>query len=125
MTRKSEPTHTQGMTWLGKVRLRALVAVIGVPIALVATISALPVWVMVPIVVAAVTVTVSRLTSGMQKQTCWTCGEDLSAQGHGVHGLACPHCGTLNMFGPMGDPGDLLAESDDEDDDAGDRSKIV
>lgn len=112
--KKPEARSGNGMTWLGKARLRALVAVIGVPIALVATISALPVWVMVPIVVAAVTVTVSRVTSGMQRQTCWTCGQDLSGQGHGVHGLACPHCGTLNQFEPRGDPGDL--PFDDQDD---------
>lgn len=121
MTSKREPRHTQGMTWLGKVRLRALVAAIGVPIALVATISALPMWVMVPIVVAALTMTVSRVTSGMQRQTCWTCGQDLSKESHGAHGLACPHCGTLNMFEPMGDPTDLLADADD-DEDAPDRS---
>lgn len=115
------------MTWLGKVRLRAIVAVIGVPIALLATISALPMWVMVPIVVAAVTMTVSRVTSGMQRQTCWTCGEDLSAETHGTHGLACPHCGTLNMFEPMGDPTDLLADADepDEPDDSGAMTTVV
>lgn len=106
----------RGMTWMGKVRLRALVAVIGVPVALVATISALPAWVMVPIVVAAVTMTVGRVTSGMQRQTCWTCGEDLSEQGHGVHGVACPHCGALNQFAPTGDPDELQLADDDEGD---------
>ncbi len=112
--RRSNSRH--GMTWMGKVRLRALVAVIGVPIALLATISALPAWVMVPIVVAAVTMTFSRVTSGMQRPTCWTCGSDLSAEGHGVHGLACPHCGALNQFAPSGDPDDLIVPGEDDTD---------
>jgi len=100
--RKLHPIH-RGMTWLGKLKLRVLVMVIGIPLATLGAISITPAWLTLPLVgvaVAAVTVTVAKITSRMDSATCWTCGADLSGEARGAHGALCPKCGTLHDFTP-------------------------
>lgn len=93
------PIH-QGLTWLGKIRLRAIVFVIGVPLAVMGAISLSPAWLTVPLVgvaLAAVTMSLSKITSRLGEAVCLTCGHDLQGLPPGEHGVACPNCGGLNM----------------------------
>lgn len=90
-----------GMTWRGKLRLRALVFVLGVPLAVIGMISISPAWLTLPLVgvaVAAVTVTVNAAGQKLAQRTCWTCGSDLRNEPPSEHGIACPKCGSLNQF---------------------------
>lgn len=101
----------RGLTWLGKVRLRVAVLVIGIPLAVFGAVSIGPGWLMLPLVgvaVAAVTVTWKRWTAPLGDHVCWTCGHDLSGQPQGVHGVECPGCGALNQHNPVW-RNDLLA----------------
>lgn len=91
------------MTWLGRIRLRVVVFVIGIPLAAVGAISLGPTWLALPLLgvaVAAVTMTVSRLTERLGAQTCWTCGHDLAHEPPHEHGIVCPDCGALNQHNP-------------------------
>lgn len=91
------------MTWLGRIRLRVVVFVIGIPLAAVGAISLGPTWLALPLLgvaVAAVTMTVSRLTERLDAHTCWTCGHDLAGEPPHEHGIVCPDCGSLNQHNP-------------------------
>lgn len=88
------------MSWRSKVRLRALVVVIGVPLALLSAISISPAWLAIPLVgvaVAAVTMTVNAIGQRLTDPTCWTCGTDLAQEPKTEHGVVCPGCGSLNQ----------------------------
>lgn len=100
----------RGLTWLGRVRFRVAVIVIGVPLALFGALSLAPVWLAVSVVgvAAAVTMTWNRVTSRLGDHVCWTCGHDLKDEPQGVHGVACPQCGALNQHNPVW-RNDLLA----------------
>ncbi|MBN8644925.1 MAG: hypothetical protein J0L61_06735 [Planctomycetes bacterium] len=102
--RKSiERWRVRGRTWLGMVRLRVFVLVIGAPLAIFGAISIGPAWLALPLVgvaVAAVSVTWNRLTAGLGEHICWTCGADLKGQPQGVHGVVCEKCGSLNQHNP-------------------------
>ena len=89
----------RGMTWLGKMRLRAAVAVVGIPLVVFSVVS-LSAWITIPLVTAAVAVTVSTFGARFETSTCWTCGEDLANEDAGVHGVICPRCGSLNQHNP-------------------------
>ena len=89
------------MTWRSKLKIRAWVFVIGVPLAVVGVISISPAWLTFPLVgvaVAAVTMTVNKVGQRLSQPTCWTCGEDLTNEDPAEHGIACPSCGALNQF---------------------------
>lgn len=91
------------MTWVSQLRLRVVVFVIGIPLAAFGAISLGPAWLAVPLLgvaVAAVTMTVSRLTERLDAQTCWTCGHDLAGEPPHEHGIVCPDCGSLNQHHP-------------------------
>lgn len=91
------------MTWLGRIRLRLVVFVIGVPLATFGAISFGPAWLALPLVgvaVAAVTMTMTRLSERLSVQTCWTCGRDLAEEPSHEHGIMCPDCGSLNQYNP-------------------------
>lgn len=117
--------HERGITWLGKVRFRAAVVIVGLPLAVMGVVSIGPGWLALPLVgmaFAAATMTLSRLTSKLGEHTCWTCGEDLSGQPQGVHGVACHKCGSLNQHNPVW-KNDLLAiDTPGDDDEHGDRA---
>jgi len=94
----------RGVRWVNKLRLRVVVFVIGIPLAAFGIISLTPAWLTLPVVgmaVAAVTMSVSKLTQRLAKQVCWTCGADLSSQPPHEHGIACPTCGALNQHNPL------------------------
>lgn len=103
----------RSITWLGAVRLRVIVLVIGLPLAIMGVVSVGPAWLALPLLgmtVAAITVTIGRVTSKLGDHVCWTCGHDLQDEPQGVHGVACPGCGSLNQHNPLW-RNDLLAQS--------------
>lgn len=86
-------------TLLGKVRLRVLVFVVGVPLAACAAIVFTPGWAALPVVgVAVYTIAlgVNKATTRLQERVCWTCGADLRGLVRSDHGVPCPGCGALN-----------------------------
>ncbi len=88
------------MSWRSRLRLRALVFVIGVPLAALSAITFSPAWLALPLVgvaFAAVTVTVNRMSQRLIDPVCWTCGQDLKAEPGTEHGVVCPECGSLNQ----------------------------
>ncbi len=111
-----------GMTWLGKIKLRAAVFVIGVPLAVAGAISVGPAWLALPLVgvaVAAITVSLNKVTSRLDQRVCWTCGCDLSSVPEAEQGLVCPTCGSLHQHNPVQlalGPGesDLFDDADDD-----------
>lgn len=89
------------MTWRSKLKFRAWVFVIGVPLAVAGMISISPAWLTVPLVgvaVAAVTMTVNKVGQRLTQPTCWTCGHDLASEEPAEQGIVCPACGALNQF---------------------------
>jgi len=111
-------------TWLGRMRLRLIVFVIGIPLAAFGAMSLGPAWLALPIVgmaVAAVTVSVNKLAQRLAHPVCWTCGHDLD--GHTPHdlGVVCPVCGALNQHS-LSNAIVLASLPEDEDDDEGDHS---
>lgn len=117
-----------GMTWRAKIRFRAIVAVLAIPLAIFTAISLSPGWLValpiVGVVVAAATVAVQKSGTRLSMSKCWTCGEDLALEEPGEHGIVCPTCGSLHQFNPrlfaLGDLPDADAPDDidtDEDED--------
>lgn len=107
-------------TWLGRMRLRLIVFVIGIPLAAFGAMSLGPGWLALPIVgmaVAAVTVSVNKLAQRLAHPVCWTCGHDLSSLTPHDLGVVCPECGSLNQHS-LSNALVLatLPEDDDEDD---------
>lgn len=97
-----------GMSWVNKLRLRVIVFVIGIPLAAFGAITLGPAWLTLPLVgvaVAAVTMTVSKLTSRMNAHVCLTCGGSLAGEPPHEHGVMCRACGALNQHRPPG-PGE-------------------
>ena len=90
----------RGLTWLGTMRLRAAVAVVGIPLVCFGVLSIGLGWITLPVVGVAVAMTVSTLGARFETPTCWTCGEDLADEDAGVHGVICPKCGSLNQHNP-------------------------
>jgi hypothetical protein len=93
----------RGIAWVNSIRLRVVVFVIGIPLAMFGAIAIGPAWMTLPLVgvaVAAVTVSVNRLTQRLGQSVCWTCGESLAEVGAGEHGKVCPGCGALNQHRP-------------------------
>lgn len=92
-----------GMAWVSRIRLRAIVIVIGIPLAAFGLISLSPAWLALPVVgvaFAAVTMTMSKLTQRLGESVCWTCGQTLKDLPAGEHGRVCPACGSLNQHNP-------------------------
>lgn len=95
-----ESRWARGMTWLGKMRLRAMAVVVLIPVLCFGVLSIGMSWLTIPVVGVAVATIVSTLGSRFEHDTCWTCGEDLAKEDAGVHGVICPKCGSLNQHNP-------------------------
>ncbi|MEC9374521.1 MAG: hypothetical protein VYC34_11790 [Planctomycetota bacterium] len=109
------------MTFVGKLRLRLFVFIIGVPLAAVGAIALSPSWAALPVVGVAfyaLSVGLNKTSQRLTQIKCWTCGKDLRDLPAGEHGVACPDCGTLNQPFHLAlvpsDDNDL--DLDDEDD---------
>ena len=110
---------SRGMTWLGRIRLRLAVYIIGIPLAVAGVVSIGPAWIVLPLVgvaFAAVTMSVNHLAGRMSRPTCFTCGHDLTGEPEGVHGVVCPDCGSLHQHNTgAGEARIAAGESDDAD----------
>jgi hypothetical protein len=106
-------------TLVGKVRLRVLVFVVGVPLAAMAAILFTPGWLTIPVVGVAVytmAMGVKQATTRLGEAVCWTCGADLAGLPRSEHGVPCPGCGALNMGsegGGLDARADALVAADD------------
>jgi len=88
------------MSWRSRVHVRAMVMIIGVPLAIFSAITFSPAWLTLPLVgvaVAAVTMTVNKIGQRLSDPVCWTCGHDLASEPGSEHGRVCPECGSLNQ----------------------------
>ena len=97
----STPKSGSAMAWRTKLKMRAWVFVVGVPVAIIGVISFSPAWMTLPLVgvaVAAITVTVNKIGQRLAQPTCWTCGHDLRDEDPAEQGIVCPSCGALNQF---------------------------
>ncbi|HBS29507.1 MAG TPA: hypothetical protein DEB06_08685 [Phycisphaerales bacterium] len=119
-TRRDTPRPSR-FTWLGRMRLRLIIFVIGIPLAAFGAISFGPGWLALPIVgvaVAVVSVSVNKLAQRLAHPVCWTCGHDLSSLTPHDLGVVCPSCGSLNQHSLSNAL--ALALPDDDQDDPGD-----
>lgn len=101
MNHDAQQKTGSAMTWRAKLKIRAWVFVIGVPLAILGVISVSPAWMTLPLVgvaVAAITVTVNKIGHRLTQPTCWTCGQDLRNEEPAEQGIVCPSCGALNQF---------------------------
>lgn len=92
-------------TLIGKVRLRVLAFMVGVPLAALAAILLTPGWLTLPVVGVAVytmAMGVKQATTRLEHPLCWTCEADLSGLAISEHGVPCPGCGALNAIEPDG-----------------------
>lgn len=87
------------MSWMHRLRLRALAVVLGLVLAALAVVG----WMSVPALpalgVALVTAAavVHTMSSKLSLPTCAGCGKDLTGKGAGAYGVICPDCGTINQ----------------------------
>lgn len=93
------------MTWLQKLRLKALGFALGLALAAIGAISwlALPA---VPVIVGAfatAAVVLNSMTSRVSGKACQGCGASLKGEAQGAHGIICPGCGLVNQFSPRDD----------------------
>lgn len=79
-------------------RRRALWILVGTGFTVlgVASVTALPVWPVVGVAVAAVALVLNTMTSRLQATSCLGCAGDLSGQPVSARGRMCPSCGTIN-----------------------------
>ncbi|MCC6661332.1 MAG: hypothetical protein IT437_10645 [Phycisphaerales bacterium] len=86
------------MNWVHKLRLRAFALLVAGTLAAIgiASMAALPVWPVLGVAVAVVTLVVNRAASRLDSPTCLSCGASLAAQSRGEHGIICPGCGSIS-----------------------------
>ncbi|MDX2131033.1 MAG: hypothetical protein SFY69_03140 [Planctomycetota bacterium] len=98
------------MTWMHRVRRRALWIVVGVGVTALGVIamSTIPVWPVLGVAVATLAIALGSITRSVSPNTCLGCGHNLAGTPAGEHGRICPTCGSLNERLV----GDLTAESD-------------
>ncbi|MBX3385087.1 MAG: hypothetical protein KF768_00790 [Phycisphaeraceae bacterium] len=94
-TRPAEPASGPSR-WLRRIKLRALGALL-CAVLLVFTLTAfsLPMWPVIGVTVAAVAVTMHKMTHRLAGQACLSCGKDLTGEPIGLHGVICPECGAV------------------------------
>jgi hypothetical protein len=114
----------QGMTWLSRLRLKALLWVVMIAAAAWATVLLTSIaWVpVVGVAAVAAAMSINKLASRLTLTTtvCMHCGQDLAGRPVGSHGIACPSCGSVHMPLPSAAAMDELVGLDD----AGDEAKV-
>jgi predicted RNA-binding Zn-ribbon protein involved in translation (DUF1610 family) len=87
------------MTWMHKIRLRALALVVAIALVAIGAISlaALPTWPVVGAAVATVALALNSMTSRLSQPTCWGCGESIAKMPSGEYGVICPNCGAITQ----------------------------
>lgn len=86
------------LTWLGKIRTRALWVVVCLCVTALGLIAwtTLPAWPVVGAAVAAVALVLNSLTAKIDAPICLNCGTDLSSEPICSHGRMCRSCGAIN-----------------------------
>lgn len=108
-------------TRLAKLKVRAWLSMLGVPIATAGLLSFLPGWFTLPMIGVAAWALIALLggsTRAMAQPVCWTCSSDLRDHPSTAYGVVCPHCGTVNCFDAAADafqPGEYALPVFDED----------
>lgn len=93
------------MSWLNRIKLRVLAAVLGIPLTAAALVIMLspPLWLTWPIVgaaVAAVGMSIDQMTRGLAGHRCYHCGATLDPEQATGVGVVCSSCGSLNQHRP-------------------------
>jgi predicted RNA-binding Zn-ribbon protein involved in translation (DUF1610 family) len=57
----------------------------------------LPLWAVVGAVVGTLLLTVNTMAAKLDTATCLGCGEDLTQEPAGEHGVVCPACGSISL----------------------------
>jgi hypothetical protein len=87
--------------WFKVLRRRAATLIVAVAALAVATISlaGLPTWPVIGVAVLCVATAVNSMASRLHadRLTCLACGEDVTREPAGVHGVICPKCGAINQ----------------------------
>ncbi|MGQ0627479.1 MAG: hypothetical protein ACT4PL_05185 [Phycisphaerales bacterium] len=94
-----------GQAFISRLRLRALIWVVGIALATIAAVLFTSIsWIpAISVAFAAAAVSVSKVAARLSRPVCWTCGHDLTGQplgGLGGWGAACPNCGAIHMPRP-------------------------
>ncbi|HVZ94046.1 MAG TPA: hypothetical protein VG797_06010 [Phycisphaerales bacterium] len=108
MTTRREHQH-DGPRWLSRLRVRAAVLVVGIPLAAAGLIAMTPAWAVLPVVgvaVAAMVTSLGKMTQRMADRACYECGTSLADEPPSPHGIVCPSCGALYQEAPFGPPSD-------------------
>lgn len=58
--------------------------------------TAMPMWPVIGVAIAATALVLNTITKDLSQDRCLGCGESIAQQPVGVHGRGCPKCGTIN-----------------------------
>ncbi|MBK9189320.1 MAG: hypothetical protein IPM33_10240 [Phycisphaerales bacterium] len=85
------------MTFMHRLRLRALALIVGIGLTTLALISltTMPAWPIVGVAVATLAVCVHSLAHRVNPSTCLGCGQSVADEPAGEHGRVCRACGTI------------------------------
>lgn len=88
------------VTWLDKIRLRALAFGIALVLAVVGAISwlAMPALPVIGFAVATAAFVLHGFGARVNAHACHACGKSLSHLSPGTHGIMCPDCGTVCQY---------------------------
>ena len=87
------------MTWMHKIRLRALGLLVAVALAAIGAVSfaALPTWPVIGVAVATVALAINSMASRFSTPVCLGCGESIAKIPSGEYGVICPKCGSITQ----------------------------
>jgi hypothetical protein len=86
------------LTWVGRIRRRALWLLVGIAAATLGMMSmtTLPAWPLVGVAVATAAIVLNAITRPLTRTSCLGCGTDLSDVPISTHGRMCRQCGMIN-----------------------------
>jgi len=97
LTARATQELSNRLRWLHRVRLRVLAVAVGMGLAGFAAVSfaAMPVLPVIGVAITAVAVAVNTFGGRLSAPTCMACGESVSGEPAGPHGVICPNCGAI------------------------------
>ncbi len=89
---------SSSLNWLQRMRRRALWVVVVVFVTAVGVIAwtTMPAWPVIGVALAATALVLNTITKDLSQDRCLGCGDSIAQEPVGVHGRACPKCGTVN-----------------------------